>query len=69
MHRDHQGRRFRQFLPSAAARPRKLLLVSTGNIKNLELEKLFLISLPEIVAGFQQFDFLEITRKSVISHV
>jgi predicted nuclease of predicted toxin-antitoxin system len=50
-------------------RPRKLLLVSTGNIKNLELEKLFLISLPEIVAGFQQFDFLEITRKSVISHV
>lgn len=30
---------------------------------------LFLASLTEIVAGFQQFDFLEITRKAVISHV
>jgi predicted nuclease of predicted toxin-antitoxin system len=50
-------------------RPRKLLLVSTGNIKNAELEVLFLASFAEIVAGFQQFDFLEITRKAVISHV
>ena len=50
-------------------RPRKLLLVSTGNIKNAELEALFLTSLAEIVAGFQQFDFLEITRGSVIFHV
>jgi predicted nuclease of predicted toxin-antitoxin system len=46
----------------------KLLLVSTGNIKNAELEVLFLASLAEIVAGFQHFDFLEITRKAVISH-
>jgi hypothetical protein len=30
---------------------------------------LFLASLPEIVAGFQQFDFLEINREAVISHV
>lgn len=50
-------------------RPRKLLLVSTGNIKNAELEALFLASLPEIVAGFQQLDFLEITRTAVISHI
>ncbi len=50
-------------------RPLKLLLVSTGNIKNADLEALFLASLAEIVAGFQQFDFLEITRKTVISHV
>jgi predicted nuclease of predicted toxin-antitoxin system len=50
-------------------RPRKLLLVSTGNITNPELEALFLASLPEIKAGFQRFAFLEITRKSVISHV
>jgi len=49
-------------------RPRKLLLVSTGNIKNADLEALFLASLAEIVAGFQQFEFLEITRKTVISH-
>jgi predicted nuclease of predicted toxin-antitoxin system len=50
-------------------RPRKLLLVSTGNIKNAELETLFLASLAEIVAGFQRFDFIEITRQAVISHV
>jgi predicted nuclease of predicted toxin-antitoxin system len=50
-------------------RPRKLLLVSTGNIRNTELEALFLASLPEIVAGFQQFDFLEINREAVIFHV
>jgi len=49
-------------------RPRKLLLVSTGNIKNAELEALFLASLPEIEAGFQRFSFLEITRTTVISH-
>ncbi len=49
-------------------RPRKLLLVSTGNIKNAELEVLFLANLAEIVSGFQQLDFLEITRKTVISH-
>jgi hypothetical protein len=30
---------------------------------------LFLASLPEIEAGFQRFNFLEITRKAVISHV
>jgi predicted nuclease of predicted toxin-antitoxin system len=50
-------------------RPHKLLLVSTGNIKNAELEVIFLASLAEIVVGFQQFDFLEITRRSIISHV
>jgi predicted nuclease of predicted toxin-antitoxin system len=53
----------------AIRRPRKLLLVSTGNIKNTELEVLFPASLAEIVAGFEQLDFLEITRKAVISHV
>ncbi|HEX3525470.1 MAG TPA: DUF5615 family PIN-like protein [Thermoanaerobaculia bacterium] len=40
-------------------RPRKLLLVSTGNISNAELEALFLASLAEIEAAFQQFDFVE----------
>jgi predicted nuclease of predicted toxin-antitoxin system len=50
-------------------RPSKLLLVSTGNITNAELQVLFLASLAEIVAGFEQFDFLEINREAVISHV
>ena len=42
--------------------PLKLLLVSTGNIKNTELEKLFLQNLNEIVVGFMQYDFIEIDR-------
>ena len=50
-------------------RPHKLLLVSTGNITNTELEALFLASLVEIKLGFQRFDFLEINRKAVIFHV
>jgi predicted nuclease of predicted toxin-antitoxin system len=49
-------------------RPYKLLLVSTGNIRNAELEAIFLASLAEIKAGFQLFDFIEITRASVVSH-
>jgi len=50
-------------------RPRKLLLVSTGNIKNSQLEILFLASMAEIEAGFQRFSFLEINRKTIIFHV
>lgn len=32
-------------------------------------DEIFLASLVEIETGFQRFDFLEITRKAVISHV
>jgi predicted nuclease of predicted toxin-antitoxin system len=48
--------------------PRKLLLVSTGNIKNSELEALLLANLTEIQTGFQRCDFLEIDRKTVVFH-
>jgi predicted nuclease of predicted toxin-antitoxin system len=50
-------------------RPYKLLLVSTGNIKNSEFEALFFTSLVEIATGFQRFDFIEIDRKTIIFHV
>lgn len=44
------------------ARPSLLLLVSTGNITNQELELLFVPAIPQIVAGFSTFSFLELSR-------
>ena len=50
-------------------RPYKLLLVSTGNIRNSELESLFISNLASIAAGFDSFDFIELNREAVIFHV
>jgi predicted nuclease of predicted toxin-antitoxin system len=48
--------------------PYKLLLISTGNIQNTELESLFLANLKKITEGFDLFSFIEIDRQSVIFH-
>lgn len=48
--------------------PWKLLLVSTGNVRNEELQKLFASSVERIIQGFDVFDFIELTRTSVIFH-
>lgn len=50
-------------------KPYKLLLISTGNIKNVELESLFLANLDKIAQGFESFDYIEIDRRSVIFHL
>ena|ERR1044071_8688554 len=50
-------------------RPRKLLLVSTGNISNAELEALFASNLERIAEGFDSFDFIELDRTALIFHV
>ena len=50
-------------------KPYKLLLISTGNIKNTELESLFLANLDKIAQGYASFDYIEIDRKSVIFHL
>ena len=50
-------------------RPRKLLLVSTGNIRNAELESLFTSNLESIASNFEHFDFIEVSRVAVIFHV
>jgi len=50
-------------------RPYKLLLVSTGNTRNLELESLLMSNLEGIADNFDTFDFIEITRNAVIFHV
>jgi predicted nuclease of predicted toxin-antitoxin system len=50
-------------------RPSKLLLVSTGNIRNSELESLFISNLERIAAQFGTFNFIEINQKAIIFHV
>jgi predicted nuclease of predicted toxin-antitoxin system len=49
--------------------PYKLLLVSTGNIKNTELELLLLTNINQIVTAFTAYDFIEIDRTSLIFHM
>jgi predicted nuclease of predicted toxin-antitoxin system len=49
-------------------KPYKLLLVSTGNIRNKELEALFAANIEKIAEGFEIFDFIEIDQKAVIFH-
>ncbi len=48
--------------------PYKLLLVSTGNITNMELEQLFKNNLHAIVSGFETCDFIELDRTTLICH-
>src|SRR5215475_1299063 len=48
--------------------PWKLLLVSTGNIRNAELIALFLANIERISEGFDAFDFTEISQTELIFH-
>jgi predicted nuclease of predicted toxin-antitoxin system len=48
--------------------PAQLLLVSTGNITNIELEALFARELQSLVEAFTEYDFLELSRNSLIIH-
>jgi predicted nuclease of predicted toxin-antitoxin system len=49
-------------------KPYKLLLVSTGNIKNADLEKLFLQNIEHIAESFEQHNFIEIDKTMVTIH-
>src|SRR5260221_3192110 len=48
--------------------PFKLLLISTGNITNSQLEALLLAHLPAIEAAFAAQDYLELNRTTLIVH-
>lgn len=48
--------------------PWKLLLVSTGNIRNSQLESLLLGNLEKITEGFVTFNFIEINQTNLIFH-
>jgi predicted nuclease of predicted toxin-antitoxin system len=49
-------------------RPYKLLLVSTGNISNRDLENLFVKRLSELTTLFETCNFIEISREFIIVH-
>jgi predicted nuclease of predicted toxin-antitoxin system len=46
--------------------PQRLLLVSTGNISNQELELLMVPLIPDIMREFQSCRFIELTRTGLI---
>ena len=49
-------------------KPLKLLLVSTGNIRNSELEVIFKNNLSILVDLLQNNDYVEINRQEIIVH-
>ncbi|EDZ92551.1 MULTISPECIES: DUF5615 family PIN-like protein [Limnospira] len=48
--------------------PYKLLLVSTGNIKNDDLENLFQQNLGQIIELWERHSYIEISRNTLIIH-
>lgn len=48
--------------------PRKLLLISTGNIPNDVLEKLMSANLPALNTILERHNFVELTRSSLTIH-
>ncbi|HEX8318619.1 DUF5615 family PIN-like protein [Longimicrobium sp.] len=48
--------------------PERLLLISTGNITNAELQDILVPNLRAIVAAFDEARFVEISRAGVIAH-
>jgi predicted nuclease of predicted toxin-antitoxin system len=49
-------------------RPYKLLLISTGNITNKELSELFVKNLSTITTALNEYDYVELTRSTLIEH-
>ena len=48
--------------------PYKLLLVSTGNVNNRDLEDIFAKNLSAILGALELYEYVEITRTSLIEH-
>jgi predicted nuclease of predicted toxin-antitoxin system len=48
------------------SRPAKLLLISTGNISNRDLESLTAPLIPDLVREFQTHSFLELGRGGIV---
>jgi predicted nuclease of predicted toxin-antitoxin system len=49
-------------------RPEKLLLISTGNISNKELEAMLITNFDQIVSDLTDNRFVELTRELVVVH-
>ncbi|ABB56564.1 DUF5615 family PIN-like protein [Synechococcus elongatus] len=52
----------------ASQKPYKLLLISTGNIKNSDLEALFVANLGAMVKLLDQHSYIEVSRDSITVH-
>jgi predicted nuclease of predicted toxin-antitoxin system len=50
-------------------RPPQLLLVSTGNISNAELEAIFEVNVGVMVESYLTYSFVELSRTHIIFHV
>lgn len=48
--------------------PWKLLLISTGNIKNSELIDILFANIQKIASGFESCDFIEMNRSGIVYH-
>jgi predicted nuclease of predicted toxin-antitoxin system len=49
-------------------RPQKLLLISTGNIRNTELETLLIGNFNQLFSALNENRYVELTREHVIVH-
>lgn len=49
-------------------RPKKLLLISTGNITNADLEALLLGNIEALAGALTENDFVELSRTSITVH-
>jgi predicted nuclease of predicted toxin-antitoxin system len=48
--------------------PQKLLLISTGNIRNAELETLLIANFDQLISALTENRFIELTREHMIVH-
>ena len=49
-------------------RPTKLLLISTGNIRNAELETLLIANFDQLISALTENRYIELTREHIIAH-
>ena len=49
-------------------RPDKLLLISTGNIRNAELESLLIANFEQLIEALTENRYIEMTREHIIVH-
>jgi predicted nuclease of predicted toxin-antitoxin system len=49
-------------------RPNKLLLISTGNIKNAELETLLIANFEQLISALTENQYVELTQEHIIVH-
>ena len=49
-------------------KPYKLLYINTGNIRNKELQELFVVNLEKLAEALEENRFVELTNESIVVH-